>query len=344
MNVTSSTCRSFGVRRKAAPEKSAGIAMNLNCRCQRRAFTLVELLVVIAIIGILIALLLPAVQAARESARRSQCSNNMKQIGVAVANYEAAHQILPPGSFTADPPLIDWGGSAYSGSILVHLLPFLEQQTIYDAFNFKQLPTDGQYYPGGTTLIASTVVPTYICPTDYHDAVINGLASQNYSASAGPTAFGDNPSCPCPNNWNSFAMAPYSDPYNFAGPFYRQGVSVTLRKITDGLSKTIFFGETRPLCSTHVVGGWASSNNSQGFAATLIPMNWDSCAQDAVPIDGCKNWANWNMALGFRSLHAGGAQFLFGDGSVTFLAESIDYQNYQYLGAKADGQIASIPD
>ena len=173
---------------------------------RQSGFTLVELLVVIAIIGILIALLLPAVQAARESGRRSQCSNNLKQIGVAVANYVDANKILPAGSFTADPPLIDWGGSQYSGSILVHLLPFVEQQPVYDAFNFRHLPTDGQTYQNGT-LIAATVINTYLCPTDDHDLLLYGLATQNYSASAGPTALTDNPSVPCANNWNSFALA-----------------------------------------------------------------------------------------------------------------------------------------
>ncbi len=306
----------------------------------RRGFTLVELLVVIAIIGILIALLLPAVQAAREAGRRAQCANNLKQINLGVQNYVDVNKILPPGALWFVAPT--YNGSGF-GTILLHLLPFLEQQTVYDRFDFTQSTTDFQYVPGSTTLIGSAIIPTYVCPTDDAPSIIpsTGMSSQNYAASSGANALIDNPAMPCANNWNSFALGPYGVANTFAGPFYRQGVPVKLNQITDGLSKTIFFGETRPQCATHVSNGWAVSNDSQGLCSTIIPINYDTCSQTAA--NGCNNWANWNTSLGFRSAHAGGCHFGFGDGSVFFLSDEIDQQTYQYLGSKADGMTVSIP-
>jgi hypothetical protein len=106
--------------------------------------------------------------------------------------------------------------------------------------------------------------------------------------------------------------------------------------VTDGLSKTIFFGEVRPRCSQHAQNGWTSSNDGNGYCSKLIPINFDTC-NDNSP-DFCHRSYNWNAEVGFRSAHAGGAHFLFGDGAVHLLAESIDHQMYQYLGAKNDGQ------
>jgi prepilin-type processing-associated H-X9-DG protein len=147
----------------------------------------------------------------------------------------------------------------------------------------------------------------------------------------------ENPGCYCaiPAEWSSLAMAPLDDPKNYAGPFTRMGTAVKLSQITDGLSKTIFFGEVRPNCSQHVREGWAYTNNGNGYCTTLIPINYDSCNEDAA--DGCAAPCNWNTEVGFKSSHSGGAQFLFGDGSVHFIPESIEHQTYQYLGAKSDG-------
>src|SRR5689334_6558335 len=121
----------------------------------RRAITLVELLVVIAVIGLLVALLLPAVQAAREAGRRTQCTNNLKQIGVAVSGYEGSFKQLPPGAFW------DATNNIYRGSALVHLLPFVEQSPLFQAFNFNAQNTDIETIPGTSTLIASTQIPVY---------------------------------------------------------------------------------------------------------------------------------------------------------------------------------------
>jgi prepilin-type N-terminal cleavage/methylation domain-containing protein len=298
----------------------------------RRAFTLVELLVVIAIIGILVALLLPAIQAARESSRRNQCSNNLKQIGIALHNYEVAHKRLPPGARYSS------GGMA-RGSIMLFLLPHLEEAALASSINLNSPDLD---IVVTAAKIASKNVATFICPSDTLERVYPDTAAHNYAASRGPTALYDNPgcSCPLPTAWASLALAPADDPRNYAGPFTRVGAMTKVSQITDGLSKTIFFGEVRPGCSEHVSSGWAYTNNGNGYCTTLIPINYDSC--NKVNPDNCKRYCNWTTEVGFRSAHSGGAQFLVGDGSVHFLLDSIEHQTYQYLGAKNDGFTVSI--
>ena len=304
--------------------------------------TLIELLLVIAIIGTLIALLLPAVQSAREAARRMACANNLKQIGVAVHNYESDRKAYPPGA--------RWeryapeGKRRRHGSALVHLLPYVEQQALYDAFDFKQLSIDKAVFPGTNRRIGAEIIQTYLCPSDEHDGQFQGIAVHNYAASNGPTEVYDNPACSCgqyATDWKPYEMAPIDDYKNFAGAFSRlYSVTTRPKQITDGLAKTIFFGEVRVPCSIHTRAGWAHTNNGNGYCTTLIPINYDSC-NDAAP-DPCNRPCNWNMEVGFKSAHPGGAQFLFGDGSVRFIGESINHQVYQYLGAKADGHSVSL--
>ena len=114
-----------------------------------------------------------------------------------------------------------------------------------------------------------------------------------------------------------------------------------LSEITDGLSNTILFGEVRPRCSEHARNGWAMTNDGNGFCTTLIPINYDTCNENAP--DPCHRPCNWTTEVGFKSAHPGGAQFLMGDGSVQWLPQSIDHQTYQYLGGKSDGHGVSGP-
>ena len=132
-------------------------------------------------------------------------------------------------------------------------------------------------------------------------------------------------------------MAPDGDRRTFAGPFTRLGTKTKVKQITDGMAHTIFFGEVRPVCSSHGLNGWAKSNNGNGYCSTLIPINFDTCNAEAA--DPCRRPCNWNTEVGFRSAHVGGAHFLLGDGAVVRISEDIDYMTYQYLGAKNDGEV-----
>jgi len=320
------------------------IKENCGSRVRRFAFTLIELLVVVSIIGILIAMLLPAVQAVRESGRRTQCANNLKQIGLAVQAYASAYDVLPPGANWVPP---DWswpGGQPVNhGSIMIFILPYLDQQNVYDLFDLNQT-VDYQTLPNSATLIGSAVIPTYVCPSDTYPLISDGRAKQNYAASSGPTADVTNPACACAtfDNWNQYALAPYCATGTGAGVFSRNSAQCRLADIHDGTSNTIYFGEIRPACSLHQSwAGWSGSNIGQGLTSTLIPINFDSCQENSP--DPCHQPCNWCTELGFKSQHPGGAQFVFGDGTVHFLIESIDHWTYQYLGAKADGMPVEIP-
>ena len=317
-------------------------------RNRPHGFTLVELLVVITIIGILIALLLPAVQAAREAARRMQCCNNLKQLGLAVLNYENTYKVLPAGGYH----LLSDGSR--KGSILVYLLPFIEQQAVYDAFDFKVKDIGGEKYPNSTVEIRTTVIPAYVCPSDDHPATyelstddVGGswignrvVALHNYTASAGPTKVWNRPGCTCSLNFDSYASAEF-DAMPTVGPFNRLGICITVAEITDGLSSTIFIGEQRPLASIAGQLGWDSQDNGCGFTSTVVPMNYDTSSR-ASSGDGCGRYCNCNTSNGFKSAHPGGANFVFGDGAVHFVPETIDMWTYQRLGARADGHAVSM--
>ncbi|MEN6496141.1 MAG: DUF1559 domain-containing protein [Thermoguttaceae bacterium] len=329
----------------------------MNLQRWKRAFTLVELLVVIAIIGILIALLLPAVQAAREAARRSRCSNNLKQIGLALHNYHDSHNAFP---------ISYWASDVGRGTPLARLLPYLEQRAVYDRINFRISDGDATQTLDGTstgTQIRKVPIPTFVCPSDPQVtgeglAKSTGYAFSNYATSSGPTRQSDagSPSCPCNavpwwNYWTSLGLPAYYGT-NPAGPFTRcmnsSGVPYLCRMadVTDGLSNTIFFGEVRAGCSGHLESfGWFRAHG-MGMNTTLIPINFDSFHDQSEQLGAgkeCNYKCTWNTEFAFRSTHPGGAGFLLGDGSERFFAETIDFATYQYLGAKADGKPVNIP-
>lgn len=339
-------------------QRRPGLAGKKPVKKRRKAFTLVELLVVIAIIGVLIALLLPAIQAAREAARRMTCSNNLKQLGVAVANYESANGVLPPGALWREPSPSN--ALIRKGSIFAHLLGALDAQQLHDMIDFNQ-PIDLAVNARGQ-FIGAEVIPCLVCPSDDHppthvseahstsvDAM--EVALHNYSASRGSCAV-CNDMCSLYQFFNTqYALTPdYNNDCEgtrFSGPFTRRCICTKLADVTDGLSATIFIGEIRPLCSWHASHGWATSNNGSGYTSTVIPINYDSC--DRTSSDPCHNVTlssqgryNFSTGDGFKSLHPGGAQFVFGDGSVHMLMEDMDHMLYQYLGGIADGHTVDM--
>jgi len=352
---------------------------------RRSAFTLVELLVVIAIIGILVGLLLPAVQAAREAARRMSCSNNLKQIGLALHNYHTTHGRFPLAGFqhvgTSREPRT-WTDSS-KGSQLVALLPYVEQEPLWKSFPMGSPlmpmldpnPSNaewsawirsnavGSFMHGGVSVERSwhVVVPTYICPSytgmdrwQWSDPTWRdhrGLS--NYAPSIGAQAMPSQGNSCNLYPGNVFGTGPngHGNSHNghgVSGFFTRGEISYRIEDIMnqDGTSNTIAMGEVLPHKSDHHWNGWAHFNSL--WTATTAPINfpiigigepgWDSNYNT-----GCNAWANWQTSQGFKSQHGNGAQFVFGDGNVRMLSDSIDYITYQRLGCRRDGRPVQIP-
>lgn len=321
--------------------------------CKRKAFTLVELLVVIAIIGILIALLLPAVQAAREAARRAQCTNNAKQLVLAMHNYHDVHKILPINYGNHPVVPINWGdirvNQAHSWMQLI--LPFIEQQPLHDRIRFDE-PLS---HPDNEA-VSLTVISAYLCPSDSHaDGVMPGRANlpgggpdqravTNYKACAGGNwAWGDAlcrfawPSARYANNYNGLDAGDgiICRNYNNNKLLYTK-----LAHITDGTSNTFAVGEAVPAWCTHT--WWWHFN---GTTATCgIPLNYVSDAIRADPNQTLESRAwDWPNNYSFMSRHPGGANFGICDGSVTFVSETIDLTTYRHLANIMDGVPVNLP-
>jgi prepilin-type N-terminal cleavage/methylation domain-containing protein/prepilin-type processing-associated H-X9-DG protein len=329
-------------------------------------FTLIELLVAIAIIAILIALLLPAVQAAREAARRSQCVNNLKQIGVAVHHYHDAVGVFPPASLMhnaadlASNCASTSNGMARSHGLFTYILPYLEQASLFNAVNFTfsagSVNGNQQYgvLPGAVQTTAfSTVVNTYLCPSDSRPTagppppVYQGTSHSpgSYAANVGTldTIHGNI----CPRYTES------------DGAFSRDWV-YTAAAIADGTSNTTFVGEASRFVNdpelyfnywnrvawVNSVVGLAGTSRTQGFATTAPRLNANLRIPDpptvtpgnAWLVPGSPGYAGEAGQFGFRSQHPGGANFLFGDGSVRFLKNSIAIVIYRGLSTRAGGE------
>ena len=315
-------------------------------------FTLVELLVVITIIGILIALLLPAVQAAREAARRMQCGNNLKQIGLALHNYHVNFKQFPLGAVHGACSTWSSVDPNHHGSFLVALLPYIEQQSLYDACDFTQNTSHTSRIGGTGQFVHEVRVQAYVCPSDdrsqywggnplYHNSAASTKdqkrATSNYGASMGNQAFGA-----CPFGGNMFGTGPAYHGHDntgsqLSGVFSHCAWGAAISDINDGTSNTIAVGEIRPKCSWHARDGWMHINAL--WFATTCPINFPNCPDENGFVDGnCNADHAWSCDMGFKSRHPGGAQFVFADGSVHFLTETIDYETYQRLGDRRDGR------
>lgn len=321
----------------------------------RRAFTLIELLVVIAIIAILIGLLLPAVQKIRAAANRMKCSNNLKQIGLGLHNYYDVNGRFPPGGLCQrpdDPGGENWGVDR--GTWMVYLLPYVEQDNMFKLWPQDAVNTDS----GGifrSRLIAQQgnlkAPKVYICPSDGDN---NGQKA-NYAGSLGAQCAigncGRNPYqtyCNQPT-WGIITSPDHGnawDPGNIRGMFNRLGAQLGLASIPDGTSNTILAGDVRPDSHDHYFdGSWSYFNGGAAHHTTIAPINVPSpntnwpCTLNSLG-DGSQNW---NVSWGFKSFHPQGANFLFGDGAVRFLRETIDPMTYAQLGTRNDGQAVTLP-
>ncbi|HEX3727542.1 MAG TPA: DUF1559 domain-containing protein [Pirellulales bacterium] len=324
----------------------------------RHGFTLIELLVVIAIMGLLVALLLPAVQAARESARRTSCTNNLKQIGVALHNYLDSHNYFPPGyidgnTVPTNTPDKDVGpGWAWSAL----LLPYLEEANLHGQIDFQQGVGAAR-----NASISQTAVTVYQCPTDplqdaiaiYDTSMTKVLATVGHSNYVGCNGWEE-----C--FWNTGGAGDGSGGDGLAGGLGTAGNGLFFRNsrykaahVTDGLSGTIFVGErssdhspstwtgavTGGLCPAWMAGqtpntpppGAAYDNTDYAEALVLAHGNGTHLPSADFPIFDPDT---------FYSMHAGGgANFMLGDGSVRFITSDIDPMTYQYLCTIAGGEV-----
>jgi prepilin-type N-terminal cleavage/methylation domain-containing protein len=298
------------------------------------AFTLVELLVVIAIIGILVALLLPAVQAARESARRTSCRNNLKQLGLALHNYHDVIKKFPFGW--------DQRGALWSAM----LLPYIEQQTVYDTLIFQE-SGPGNWNAAGSPNTAACGVPFefYRCPSQpgplkIDNESIPGRFSASYRGNAGSESTSDDDS-------TMIAGTKSLENVRQNGIFYACS-SVRFADVTDGQSHTIFLGESQTATN------FSKDGNAMDFWVVGSPQA-DPCqcngnasgtefTEAVASTYERMNHRKYNPAatgylieICFGSYHPGGAQFTLGDASVQFISETVDLTVYRALGTR-DGR------
>lgn len=303
----------------------------------RKAFTLIELLVVIAIIGILIGLLLPAVQKVRDAAARLQCTNNLKQIGLAMMNYESTYRMFPSGyldnlsinpmnpAATSNPdPAIGWGWGTL-------ILPYLEQEPLFKSINVNSIAMNNN--SAGAVAFRKTVIKGFLCPSDdtgLNTFTTNGfeLAKCSYAGMSGQAELAD------------FDTA-------FGAGMLLRGRGVSISEVTDGLSNTLFVGERSSKSAKQAIGmlpgvctwvGALPGGDLDGESPALYILGHtgditDPHKPNTPQPDG------FYHAEDFTSKHSGGVNFLFGDGSVRFITDSINGQTWAKLGTRAGGEV-----
>jgi prepilin-type N-terminal cleavage/methylation domain-containing protein/prepilin-type processing-associated H-X9-DG protein len=294
---------------------TVGIAIRRRM-CRRFGFTLIELLVALAIIGIVVSLLLPAVQAAREAARGLQCRNNLKQLGLAVASYESSNGSFPPGCLPRACCGVPWslGYPDEDFSVFVRLLPDLEQQATYSAANLSLT----SYDPPNNTL-GATSIATLWCPSDY--AIATPLSYGVSAQSPWPWVWGTSYSAVTgPWEWDGFNLV--AGTFDQLAPGEAQRIaqlgliyplsSILVAQVTDGLSNTLLFTETD---FTSWNTQWNTGNGYSTLVGATAPPN-AKMYTGGGPL--------FNLGLSAYSLHPGGVNCAFGDGSVKFIKNSIN--------------------
>lgn len=311
----------------------------------------------IAIIGVLIALLLPAVQAAREAARRMQCTNNMKQLGLALHNYHAAHQKFPFAGadygwcrypeFRGSKEIRNWNG-------LVFLLPYLEQQTIYDQFDQKHAasnvmvgnnsccsPTDslghlvGDPVTSGNAKLSTQVLEILLCPSDMGDIFVPevGLyaAANGFGGAKSNYDFSTAPGYEC-KDWQQQPERTWR--------MFGENTEFRDKDVLDGLSQTLAFAERTRTIHNGMASAWAYRGWVMvGIDVGAYPINWTTWP--GVIMD--PNPAQLRTYACAGSLHGNGANAVFADGSVHFLNEDTEQSILESLSAMADGEVVQLP-
>jgi prepilin-type N-terminal cleavage/methylation domain-containing protein/prepilin-type processing-associated H-X9-DG protein len=304
---------------------------------RKTAFTLVELLVVIAIIGVLVALLLPAVQAAREAARRSQCSNNLKQMALAMLNYEDTYKCLPPGRTGCDGATgnqctgFTTGAGTLGWSAFVSTLPFLEQSALFNKIDNAPVPwgvTAGWDNVANMEVVSAR--PKFIvCPSEIAKPLLDGQPSAGKKAAIG--TYGLVGGKEGPPNGNNIK-------HTNNGVFvYR--LCFRLADITDGTSSQFIIGETKSsdgyvkgVANATVPNMWTTGSRFLTLRTTNNPLN-------THPTSGNLDNTAQPTNAAFGSLHPGGAQFAFVDGHVSLITNQINFVTYQRLSMRADGEV-----
>lgn len=326
----------------------------------RRGFTLVELLAMIGILGVLVALLLPAVQSARESARRTSCGNNMRQLAVAVLSYESTHGTLPPAGMTNTPDIVNGacnlhGDHATDGSVnyapwTVRILPNMDDLARYQQYDLTETgnttaafsATTNSPHGAGNKGVQFKANPLYKCPSDPSATSPANSFILSYLA-----VTGGGPSSAATCNGGSWLL--------FSNGLFRNNVAMRVAAATDGLSNVFALGETRyptqwiyrnPGWSSHRAVGWDAglirwgthgSYYYSGVGATYNQINYSPCDPQRYDqnIPGCP--VDYMRQQSFGSHHPGGCFFSTADGAIRFVSDTIDITAFRSLGIRNDG-------
>lgn len=336
----------------------------IQLKARRTAFTLIELLVVIAIIAILIALLLPAVQQAREAARRTQCKNNLKQIGLALHNYESTFSTFPMGDCTAN---TNGAGDIPNASVHAYILPYLEGTNNYGTFNFN-FQVNGN---AANTQARIQFISSYHCPSDpgqnrYLVANVIDAASTNYMQCMGSHA-----------DHAGYVVSGVTTPRSSLHGMFSRNSKMRFGDITDGTSNTAMFGEIKKgpnhtastlavaageqrdfQVATNVPGPWTGNDQLsppaacenrataawmyrglQYYRGLLVATYYNHTLVPNAKLRDCVMSSLWQGHMAARSYHVGGAQIALADGSVRFASENVDGNVWRAVGSASGGEV-----
>lgn len=343
---TKHACLATGVNNQAEPHPAAILPVPRRSSCG--GFTLVELLVVIAIIGILIALLLPAVQSARESARRVQCSNNLKQLGLALHNHDFTHGYFPHGHFYVGTTSPDSNGN--ESTWITMLLPHLEQQAVYDMIDFNRGFGFAEDPSHPNTPMHLVEFPSMQCPSNSGGEVWGGIRARgSYVANNGIGPMAENTEDDLPLTREG-------------GVFYLNS-NMPIARMSDGTSNTLALSETINVPGSvdyrgvmHYPEGPLFHHNHTPNSMVPDQMRrdgwtspqgesyeWCVNLDDAPCIGAYNHWADRNLTMTARSRHPGGVNALLCDGSVHFIADSVDLDTWRSLGTPAGREGVALP-